>query len=149
MDPQKVKDYYQEIQKVIDQVGYAIQGVFPNEEGICVCYTIGLAPLLGAECIVAGQISLQTLYQTLRSNIDELIKDKEQLSEKEFVGGTLLNGEDLRCKYVDVSNKHHLKNFMTVRVNEVNKVFQMYLADKNNILPDEDGYDISFDQEVK
>lgn len=89
------------------------------------------------------------MYQTLRSNIDELIKDKEQLSEKEFVGGTLLNGEDLRCKYVDVSNKHHLKNFMTVRVNEVNKVFQMYLADKNNILPDEDGYDISFDQEVK
>jgi hypothetical protein len=39
MDPQKVKDYYQEIQKVIDQVGYAIQGVFPNEEGICVCYS--------------------------------------------------------------------------------------------------------------
>ena len=77
MDPQKVKDYYQEIQKVIDQVGYAIQGVFPNEEGICVCYTIGLSPLLGAECIVAGPISLQTLYQTLRSNIDELIKDKD------------------------------------------------------------------------
>lgn len=149
MDPQKIKDYYQEIQKAIDKVGYAIQGVFPNDEGICVCYTVGLTPLLGAECIVAGPISLQTLYQTLRSNIDELIKDKEQLSEKEFVGGTLLNGEDLRCKYVDISNKQHVKNFMTVRVNEVNKVFQMYLADKNNILPDEDGYDTSFDQEVK
>ena len=89
MDPQKVKDYYQEIQNAIDKVGYAIQGVFPNEEGICVCYTIGLSPLLGAECIVAGPISLQILYQTLRTNIDILIENKEQLSEKEFVGGII------------------------------------------------------------
>lgn len=149
MGQSKIDEYKKEIQKVIAKVGYAIQGVFPNEEGITVCYTIGLAPLLGAECIVAGPISLQTLYQTLRSNIDVLIENKEQLSEKEFIGGTLLNGEDLRCKYVDVSNNQNVKDIITVRFTELNKVFQMYIGDKNNILPDEEGYDTSFDQEVK
>lgn len=147
MDPQKVKDYYQEIQKVIDKVGYAIQGVFGD--GKPVCYTIGLTPLLGAEILTTAPISLDTLYQMLRTNIDDFIKNKQSIPVDVFSGGYLKNGDELRCKLVDVSTNKDVLNFITVRTCNVDKVYQLYFGDINNILPGEDGYDNNFDQELK
>lgn len=85
----------------------------------------------------------------VRSIVDELIENKEQLSTKEFIGGTLLNGDDLRCSFVDVSNNEAVKNFINVKVNAVDKVFQLYMGDQSNLLPGEDGYNEKFDQVVK
>lgn len=149
MNSDQIKEYYDKVSDVIDKVGYAIQGVFPvDDTSQNICYTIGLTKKLGYEIITTAPISLQTLYAMIRGVADDLIDKNIPSDTDEFVWGTLLNGDPLRCKLIDVTDYKPAMDFVTVKFEPVTKLYQLMFADSKNILPGEDGYDITFNQTI-
>lgn len=133
--------------KSIEKVGFGVQGVFPTvPEGLSFCYTVGLSEKLGAEIMIAAPADVQSLHGVLYQTTVDCINNgkitvgKFELNEYQMqLKDSMVN---LRVGIVELANDSPNANVLNFRVGDVTKVYQLYVADKNNLLPNEEGYDI-------
>ena len=130
-----------------DQEQFEVLGVFDADPPYV--YTYGLTPIAGFEFIVIAPARVNNLHNILMGFLHAL-----SMSNGNIVGdypeiAHLLNGEPLRGRVVDVTTYKGIGHYVTKRVDGVNQIYQLILADKNNILHGEPGYDRSWDQEIK
>lgn len=139
-------EVYQKHNDAIQHVGFGVQGVFatvPDEPSFC--YTVGLSKKLGAEIIIVAPTNVQSLHGILYQTTVDCINNgkitvgKFELSEYRMqLKDSMVN---LRAEIVELANDSPNANVLNFRVGDVTKVYQLYVADKNNLLPNEEGYD--------
>ena len=135
MDKDQIKKSNDNIDNMISEYGYAIVGVLGNN---VVCYTVGLTPILGYELVVSLPANPSVIHIIMNDFIAEQ-KENNDVSGIKYPAA-FKDGTSLRGKLEDVSDEIDILNVITVRRCEVNKVYQLYLADENNLLPGEAGY---------
>lgn len=135
MDKDQIKKSNDNIDNMISEYGYAIVGVLGNN---MVCYTVGLTPILGYELVVSLPANPRVIHIIMNGFIAKQ-KENNDVSGIKYPA-VFKDGTTLRGKLEDVSDEIDILNVITVRRCEVNKVYQLYLADENNLLPGEAGY---------
>ena len=135
MDKDQIKKTNDDIDRMISEYGYAIMGVLGNNT---VCYTVGLTPILGYELVVSLPANPNVIHIIINDFISEQ-KENNDVSGIKYPG-MFKDGTPLRGKLEDVSDEIDVLNVIAARRCEVNKVYQLYLADENNLLPGEAGY---------
>lgn len=129
---------------LIEKNGYTTVGVFDPEDGLPFVYTVGLSIKHGSELIVRAPIRTIALYDIISATAKKVIEG-ESITEPFTYGATLATGESMRFKAIEVT-RESTENFVCSTRTDVFKTFQILIADKNNILPDEEGYDQEFTQ---
>ncbi len=124
------------IEEIIEKHGYAVIGVMSSPS---VLYTVGLTDILGYEMVAVTRGSIQTLTGLMNIAIDELKKNPDHQLIK-HAAASLSDGSDVRVKIEVISNENILE-YIAKRTCDVKVVVQFFIADKNNILPGESGYD--------
>lgn len=140
-----------DIEAKIKEFGYAVLGIFDTENkgNPTFLYTVGLSNKLDFEIMICGNINMQIMHTIINQMAYDLQESGINPLDKGIFGGaSLLDGSDLRCKYIDVTDHPNMKtDFVVRRCNDKDiKVYQMLFADGSNILPDEEGYDQKFKQ---
>lgn len=114
-------------------------------------YTVGLSVSEGYELVTQSNIHGKVAGVVINAVVDEL--RKSGFSENFTLKNFNINNTEARCRLVEIEDLEWLGTQVTfgmfnpewLKVKPT-KVYQVLLGDKNNILPDEDGYDTSFDQ---
>lgn len=123
-------------------------GVFDNDPPFV--YTVGLGKLTGFEMIMIAPANLNNLYAVMMGFLHAL-----SMSQGGDICGdypeiaNMRNGDPLRGRVIDVTKHQGIGYHVTEREGEVTQILQLIMADKNNCLPGEPGYDRSWDQEIK
>jgi len=135
----------------IAKQGFAIQNVFSNEPADVwhtYSYTIGTTAKLGCDVVIvnAGKGSGDILANITTNAIKEGgFKEGEVFT----IGGYTIAGSDMRAMVKEITLESPTAQGMNGALNAgMTKVMQVFIGDKNNILPDEAGYDTSFVQEL-
>ncbi len=125
------------------RVGFSVQAVFPNfPEDPAFCYTVGLCEKLGAEIIIVAPGSTQILYGILSQTVIDCINKGEiTVGKIELSEYKLGNGDHLRAEIIELDPQSPNANVFNLRLGDINKFYQVYVGDKNNLLPGEEGYD--------
>ena len=114
-------------------------------------YTVGLSVSEGYELVTQSNIAGKVLGIVINAVVGELRDSgfEENLTLKTFN----INNTEARCKLVEVKDVEWLGENITYGMfnsdwleTKPTKVYQVLLGDKNNILPGENGYDVSFEQ---
>lgn len=133
----------QQHQAAIDKIGFSIQCVFSNyPEDPCFCYTLGLSQRLGAEIIIVAPCSVQILHGILyQTVIDCINKGQLVVGKIESTEYKIKDGTPLRLEIVELDPSSPNANVFNLRLGEISKFYQLYVGDKHNLLPNEEGYD--------
>lgn len=130
--------------------GFIIKTVFSTEEnGVSYAYTDGLAGNMVFIC--AGNIDSRILGTLLSKLMEGIASGEIEPSDETITSiGHLVNSDQpLRTKFVKLENPEEIiKEYSLSGAKETDIVLQLVLADKNNILPDEEGYDKTFLQNI-
>lgn len=161
-----IDEYKADMAKLIKSHGFAMQGVFDPDGGPSFCYTVGAVEKVGAEFVCIATVSINSLHGILNPIVYEILKTGK-INTDVFSIGLLRNSEEeLRGKFVNVTDHFEIERSVTVRVCDFSdeqlmdiyghtniptdfKIYQLLIADKNNILPDEPGYDQGFIQTIE
>lgn len=140
-------EVYQKHNDAIQHVGFSVQGVFatvPDEPSFC--YTVGLSKKLGAEIIIIAPANVQTLHSILYQTVVDCINKGEITTGKFELSEFQMRYKDdkvnLRAEIVELANDAPNANVLNIRVGDVTKVYQLYVGDRQNLLPNEEGFDI-------
>lgn len=134
---------------MIDKYGYYVQGVGvggPNEPNFA--YTVGLSKTTGFE-LIAMTGGLENLNMLVNEYSQVAMRKEDITQENTSVFQVLIKGKQvpLRTKAVKVDTFEACKEHIRFRISDDPfDVYQIYIADHNNILPDEPGYDVEFIQ---
>lgn len=137
------------VDEKIAKYGYTKQGVFPSEESPGFCYTVGYSQTSGLEFIACAGTNVEHLAEVVDTYVDLHKKGEDITKERDdclmFRQGGHLRG--LRTKAVKVNaDEARVDHICQTRGPEVFDVYQILIADKNNLLPDEQDYDKNFAQ---
>lgn len=112
-------------------------------------YTVGLSKSVEVEFIIAvenGDISeLSAFLQMVASRYHAKLFDLDVV-HTDF--GQLEDGTPLRVKFREVPLEPALEHYLKETEGKVTEVWQILLADAKNVLPGEDGYDTTFNQQL-
>jgi hypothetical protein len=133
----------QQIDTAIDLVGYAVQPVFASKEGDpSYAYTIGLNLRVGFELIIVAGFDVE-LLQTVINKYAALALNHEhiELERNDLLHMRRNEKYGVRTKCIPVEPMVVKQSHMRAIRGEVKRVYQILIADKNNIFPNESGYD--------
>lgn len=139
------------VKEVIAEYGFAIQGVFhPGTVKPSYLYTVGLTDTLGAEVIVVAEADIMALHPLINSAVQQAIANDDSEFMQEYGVGTLIDGvTPMKADFVEVTNHPAIPHLVVQRVGDVKRVFQLSLADENNLLPGEEGYNEEWVQDLE
>jgi hypothetical protein len=134
-------------QLAIDTVGYAIQPVFASEHKAAFAYTIGLADRVGFE-LMATAGSDPHLLMHIVGQYAELAKAHEHIEHERNDTAAMADRpkQGVRTKAIAVEPLVVRQEYAHGLPADVKRVYQILIADKNNIFPDEQGYDREWSQ---
>lgn len=136
--------------EAVNEQGFAVQNVFSNDpkDSWKMCsYTIGLTEKLGFDMVVVngGKTSGLLLAEVASKCIAEGGFPVGPFT----VSSYRVAGADLRVAIVDIPQGTGTTKMMLAAISKgMLATKQLYIGDKNNILPTEAGYDIGFIQAV-
>jgi hypothetical protein len=121
--------------------GYVVQSVFNNEENaLQLAYTIGVMERNGFE--MYGAVS-NIPCKVIGNLINTICQDPDTYFP--IVSGSVftlddfkINGESIRTKLVKVDPETTQE--VSLALTRIDSLYQLYMADSNNVLPDEPGY---------
>lgn len=132
--------------KIQKEYGFSVNGVFSTTAGEpSFAYTCELGSINDGELILVAPIKTEEIHQIINSvvlhnrSIGKL--NNTVFSSPDF---KLHSGETLRLKVVQVTNDQ-----ARMRYGKLYPLYQLFIGDKNNLLPGEDGYDVNFKQDIK
>ncbi|MCY1290351.1 hypothetical protein D9M70_394900 [compost metagenome] len=134
--------------KAIKNQGFAIQNVCSNEPWKTYSYTIAASEKLGYDVVMvnAGPDSGHHLAELVSTAIKE---GGFKLDEPFVDTNYRIAGEPMRAVAKELGMDSPAVTRMQGAVNAgMKRVVQIYIGDKNNRLPDEEGYDAAFVQEL-
>ncbi len=135
------------VNAAIAQYGYAVQRVFAHEDQPAFAYSIGLTGAVGFELLaLAGQDP--DLLAHVVGAYAELAKAHERIEQErnDVIEMASTPGYGVRTKCILVEAQVATGEFVKQTRGEVKRVYQILIADKNNLLPDEQGYSKSWPQ---
>jgi hypothetical protein len=137
-----------QIEMAIALAGFAIQPVFSMGDGTpSYAYTMGLNFRTGIELLaVAGEDARLLQYVVGRYAKLALAKEDLLKERNDVLKMSTHVGYGVRTKCVPVAASFALENYMHGKRGEVTQVYQIIIADKNNLFPDESGYDVGWNQ---
>lgn len=139
-----------ELDRIIKERGWAIQGVFSNEEGQpSFAYTVGLCHSLNLELLQIGPVDVNTMSAILNDYAAALTSKDctiEQLLEPtdRFIKGA--NGATYYSKLIRVSANEAREKYVRNTRGDNFAVYQVLVQDVDNYFPGDKDYDVEFDQ---
>lgn len=133
------------IDKNIAEQGYASQPVLASEDQPAFAYSIGLTGSVGFELLVVAGQSHELVLHVLNAYA-EIAKRGENIELERDDVLELRSGKGCRTKCISIEPLVATENFITQTRGEVKRVYQVLVADKNNVFPRSAGYDLSFSQ---
>lgn len=122
--------------------GYTTQNVFDNETGINYTYSVGLTDKAGFEVIAIAAIDNNILQGLVCKVAASYTTEHPNIVPGIYTGWMKnQNGDEMRFELVEVVAGQVLGKFVNNTRGVVKRVMQLLIADKNNILPLESGYD--------
>lgn len=136
-----------EIDQSIAMHGYAPRAVFSSGDGPAFAYTIGFTGTVGFELLALAGQNTDLLAYVLQVYA-HLAKSGEniELERNDIVASAVRPNQGLRTKCIPVDAQRATQDYVCNVRGEVKRVYQILIADKNNLLPDEQGYDQTFRQ---
>ncbi|WP_439126216.1 MAG: DUF4262 domain-containing protein (plasmid) [Pseudomonas rhizophila] len=134
-----------QIDGAIGAQGYAVKSVFAGDDSPSFAYSVGLTGTVGFELIsMAGMDHQLNAYMV--SEYAELAKAGEVIEDErsDLVELSSLPGHGLRTKCVPVNASAAMETHICEVRGEVERVYQILVADKHNLFPDEEGYEQAF-----
>lgn len=134
-----------EIDGAIGAQGYAVKPVFGGDDSPSFAYSVGLTGTVGFELIsMAGMDHQLNAYMV--NAYAELAKAGEVIEQErtDLVELSSVPGQGLRTKCVPVDATAAMETHVCDARGEVERVYQVLVADKYNRFPDEEGYDQAF-----
>lgn len=128
--------------------GYAVQPVFGDEDGTpAYAYTLGLNFKTGFELIVSAGQDIH-LLTTVLSKYAELALQSENIElERNDLAYMLTHAKyGVRTVCIPVDPEAVKQSHSLCTRGEVKKIYQILIADKNNLFPNESGYDPEWSQ---
>lgn len=126
----------------IAERGYAINSFFSTTEGVNFAYTVGLTARAGLEVISLAHLDLGILAGVVTKVADSYITELPHITPGIYEGWMAsTDGKQLRFQVNDVAISPVLTEYILNTRGTVRRVLQVLIADKNNILPTEPGYD--------
>lgn len=140
----RIKQIFVRIQERIDEQHYTIMNVGGADERPSYSYTIGLKHLIGRELLLSGVSG-----DIANSIIHQLAEDAKAGTPLEMATLDGITPPRFSIKDVPMVSEHTAlslwnHHFTTIEDNDI--LTAVMLADKENILPGEDGYDHDFVQ---
>lgn len=137
-----------QIDTAIETVGYAVQPVFASESGKpSFAYTIGLSMSVGFELIVVAGSDVDLLQAVINQYADLALKHENiELERNDLLKMRSHQKQGVRTKCIPVEPLVVKQEHMRATRGEVNRVYQILIADKHNLFPDESGYDHGYPQ---
>jgi hypothetical protein len=128
--------------QLIKEHGFTTMNVFDNETGMNFSHTVALSGHAGFEVIVMAALDTGILHRLAIRVAESYTKDGPKIEEGIHVGWLKnQSGEDMRFELVEIVAGQVLGKLIKTTRGEVKRVMQVLIADKNNILPGESGYD--------
>lgn len=132
--------------KIQKENGFVVNGVFSTTEGEpSFAYTEGLGVVNDGELILVAPIKTEEIHHIINSVVlhnQSIGKvNNTVFSSPDF---KLHSGEALRLSIVQVTNEQ-----ACIRYGKLHPLYQLFIGDKNNLLPGEEGYDVNFKQDIK
>lgn len=140
-------EYDRAVDEIIEQHGFMIQGVFPSpgSGGSSFAYTVGLSKKTGFELIITADALQGALQHALNFFAEQALagEDITQVFASDTLQCDKKDGtvEGLRMQAVLVDAEKARESYIRVTRSESFDVYQVCLADGNNVLPYEEGYD--------
>jgi hypothetical protein len=138
----------QQEQLAIATQGFALQGVFSTKEGETDrAYTIGLSIRTGFEVFAMAGNDVN-LLQAMVASYAKLALDGQDIEvPRNDLGGMRHQPNyGVRTVAVPVTDPEAIQRYLPGQPHPVTKVYQILIADKNNLLPNEQGYDTDWVQ---
>lgn len=123
--------------KKIEEHGWAIMGVMPDHTGPGFAYTVGASARIGCELFYSGPtnvaMAVLNTYALALENGEITLDNIGEINTTLFKNNFRFRGVELEMgpECLDHVRKTH---------GTVTRVFQIYIPDENNVLPDEPGY---------
>lgn len=126
-------------------VGHSVIGVGSDDVSPAYSYSVGLTNTLGYELITAGVSTGEVINEVAELLKNDSVKVNEVFTLDSF---TVIGKGPLKVKVVDRDYNDDYKSlvFSKIPTVTITAIKQILLGDKNNILPDEEGYDTNFNQ---
>ena len=134
-----------QIDGAIGAQGYAVKSIFGGDDSPSFAYSVGLTGTVGFELIsMAGMDHQLNAYMV--NAYAELAKAGEVIEEErtDLVELSSTPGQGLRTKCVPVNVSAAMETHVCDVRGEVERIYQVLVADKHNLLPDEEGYEQAF-----
>lgn len=131
--------------KLIKEHGYTKQFVTAGADTPPFCYSIGLTAQTGFEVLCVAALPMEHLACMVDYVAKSYLPGGEPFLPGIYEGWLIGKGEiPLRTQLKEVVLEQARKEYVMNTRGEVTRVFQVLIADKNNVLPGEPGYDIEF-----
>lgn len=128
--------------------GYTMQGVSGGSSTAWknYIYSVGLSAKTGHELVIVnhGQSGPSILETAATSSLKGTLIVDEVFVSDDFI----VNGLPLRLIIKDIPLDSFTAQGCMGKIGTVTNIKQIFIADKNNILPGEEGYDVEFVQEL-
>lgn len=121
----------------IEEHGWAIMGVMPDHTGPGFAYTVGASARIGCELFYSGPTNVATAV--LNTYALALEKGDVTLDNIGEINTTLFKN-NFRFRGVELEMGPECLDHVRKTHGTVTRVFQIYIPDENNVLPDEPGY---------
>ncbi|MFK3607868.1 hypothetical protein PVE_R2G0549 [Pseudomonas veronii 1YdBTEX2] len=134
-----------EIDRVIQEQGYAVKPVFGGDDSPSFAYSVGLTGTVGFELVsMAGMDHELNAYMV--NAYSELAKAGELIENErsDLVELSSVPGQGLRTKCVQVDAAVAMAEHVCDVRGEVKRIYQVLIADKHNLFPGEEGYEEAF-----
>lgn len=127
---------------LIKEHGFTTMNVFDNETDMNFSHTVGLTAHAGFEVIAMATLPTDILHRLVLKVGESYVNNATKIEEGIHVGWMKnQSGEPMRFEMVEVSAGQVVGKLIHNTRGEVKRVMQILIADKNNILPLESGYD--------
>lgn len=135
------------VDRAIEQHGYAVQSVFAQDDKPAFAYTIGLTEEVGFELMALAGYDHELLAHLVGSYAD-LAKAHEHIEQErnDVIEMAATPGYGVRTKCIPVEARVATADFVKQTRGDVVRVYQILIADKNNLFPDEQGYSKTWPQ---
>lgn len=149
--PYGLQKLNEQITQRIDDGEFTYINVDRDGETPAFTYTVGGIPLIGAELLYVGEVPFNPPASIVNQAFDTL-KDIEELTSDLGPVGTLVVSGDVRYRITSHPLHQNVGKFLKMVPTHFpdypqdTPVYVIELADSNNLLPGEEGYDATFVQ---
>lgn len=135
------------VDRAIEQNGYAVQSVFAQDDKPAFAYTIGLTAEVGFELMALAGHDHELLAHVVGSYAD-LAKAHEPMKQErnDVIEMAATPGYGVRTKCIPIEARVATADFVKQTRGDVVRVYQILIADKNNLFPGEQGYSKTWPQ---